>query len=280
MRQRLERYFEFVRLKTNWRTEILAGVTTFVTMAYIIFVNPSILQDAGMPFAPVVAATCLSAAVGSLLMGVFARYPIALAPGMGLNAYFTYVVVKGMGIPWQVALGAVFLSGALFVALTLAGVIRQVVSSIPTELYSAIAAGIGLLLALVGFRNSGIIVPNASTTVAMGNMREPNTLLAVFGLLLIAALLAWRVKGATRWAVGKVACPHRKRAALSRASSSRRSDVSYKGRYAMQSLRRHRHARSVLDHRAAAVYHRLVPPLTSCYPIPTLASDGLRSATT
>ena len=196
MRQRLERYFEFETLGTNWRTETLAGVTTFVTMAYIIFVNPSILQEAGMPFAAVVAATCLSAAVGSLLMGAFARYPIALAPGMGLNAYFTYVVVKGMGISWQVALGAVFLSGLLFVALTLAGVIKKVVSAIPTELYSAIAAGIGLLLALVGFRNSGIIVPSPATTVAMGNLRAPNTLLAVAGLLLIAALLAWRVKGA------------------------------------------------------------------------------------
>jgi AGZA family xanthine/uracil permease-like MFS transporter len=196
MRQRLERYFEFETLGTNWRTETLAGVTTFVTMAYIIFVNPSILQDAGMPFAPVVAATCLSAAVGSMLMGAFARYPIALAPGMGLNAYFTYVVVKGMGISWQVALGAVFLSGLLFVALTLAGVIKKVVSAIPTELYSAIAAGIGLLLALVGFRNSGIIVPSPATTVAMGNLRAPNTLLAVAGLLLIAALLAWRVQGA------------------------------------------------------------------------------------
>ena len=196
MRQRLERYFEFEALGTNWRTELLAGVTTFVTMAYIIFVNPSILQDAGMPFAAVIAATCLASAVGSLLMGGFARYPIALAPGMGLNAYFAYVVVKGMGIPWQVALGAVFLSGALFVVLTLAGVSKQVVAAIPTELYSAIAAGIGLLLALVGFRNSGIIVPNASTMVAMGNLRAPNTLLAIGGLLLIAALLAWRVKGA------------------------------------------------------------------------------------
>ncbi|MFB3778944.1 MAG: NCS2 family permease [Bryobacteraceae bacterium] len=196
MRQRLERYFEFDSLNTNWRTEILAGVTTFVTMAYIIFVNPSILQDAGMPFAGVVAATCLSAAVGSLLMGIFARYPIALAPGMGLNAYFTYVVVKGMGISWEIALGAVFLSGALFVALTLAGVIKQVVAAIPTELYSAIAAGIGLLLALVGFRNSGIIVSNESTTVAMGDLSDPNTLLAIFGLLLVASLLARRVKGA------------------------------------------------------------------------------------
>ncbi len=196
MRQRLEKYFEFEALGTNWRTEFLAGATTFVTMAYILFVNPSILQDAGMPFAAVVAATCLSSAVGSLMMGLFARYPIALAPGMGLNAYFTYVVVKGMGISWQVALGAVLLSGLLFLTLTLAGVIKQVVAAIPTELYSAIAAGIGLLLALVGFRNSGIIVANASTTVAMGNLREPNTLLAIFGLLLIAALLAWRVKGA------------------------------------------------------------------------------------
>ena len=196
LRRRLERYFEFEALGTNWRTELLAGVTTFVTMAYIIFVNPSILQDAGMPFAGVIAATCLASAAGSLLMGGFARYPIALAPGMGLNAYFAYVVVQGMGIPWQVALGAVFLSGALFMALTLAGVSKQVVASIPTELYSAIAAGIGLLLALIGFRNSGIIVPNASTIVAMGNLRAPSTLLAIGGLLLIAALLAWRVKGA------------------------------------------------------------------------------------
>ena len=196
MRQRLERYFGFEALGTNWRTEILAGVTTFVTMAYIIFVNPSILRETGMPFTAVVAATCLSAAAGSLMMGFFARYPIALAPGMGLNAYFTYVVVKGMGIPWQVALGAVFLSGLLFIVLTLGGVIKHVVAAIPTELYSAIAAGIGLFLALIGFRNAGIIVPNPSTTVAMGNLRDPHTLLAIFGLLLIAALLAWRVKGA------------------------------------------------------------------------------------
>jgi len=196
MRKKLERYFEFEGLGTNWRTEILAGVTTFLTMAYIIFVNPSILQEAGMPFTAVVAATCLSAGLGSLLMGAWARYPIALAPGMGLNAYFTYVVVKGMGLPWQVALGAVFLSGLLFVLLTLAGVIQQIVSSIPTELYSAIAAGIGLLLALVGFRNSGIIVNSESTGVALGNLRQPQTLLAIFGLLLIAALLARRVRGA------------------------------------------------------------------------------------
>ena len=118
--QRAERYFEFAALGTNWKTECLAGVTTFMTMAYIIFVNPSILHEAGMPVAGVTAATCLAAAIGSLLMGVLARYPIALAPGMGLNAYFTYSVVKGMGIDWHVALGAVFLSGIAFLLLTAA----------------------------------------------------------------------------------------------------------------------------------------------------------------
>lgn len=194
--ERIERYFEFQALGTNWRTETLAGTTTFITMAYIVFVNPSILSEAGMPATAVVAATCLSAAFGSFMMGIYARYPIALAPGMGLNAYFTYVVVKGMGVPWEVALGAVFLSGVAFFALTLAGVIKRVILSIPSELYSAIAAGIGLFIALIGFRNSGIIVADPETTVAMGNLRDPNTLLAVFGLLLIASLFTWRVRGA------------------------------------------------------------------------------------
>jgi AGZA family xanthine/uracil permease-like MFS transporter len=129
-------------------------------------------------------------------MGAYARYPIALAPGMGLNAYFAYAVVKGMGLPWQAALGAVFLSGLAFAVFTLCGVIRRVVASIPTELYSAIAAGIGFFIALVGFRNSGIIVANPETTVALGNLGEPRTALALFGLLLIAALLAWRVRAA------------------------------------------------------------------------------------
>src|SRR5690606_8724159 len=114
MKARLEAYFEFERLATNWRTEALAGVTTFFTMAYIVFVNPSILSEAGMPFQAVVAATCFCAALGSVLMGAFAPYPIALAPGMGLNAYFTYTVVIGMGVPWQTALGAVLLSGMAF----------------------------------------------------------------------------------------------------------------------------------------------------------------------
>jgi AGZA family xanthine/uracil permease-like MFS transporter len=196
MRARLERYFEFERLHTNWRTEILAGATTFVTMAYIVFVNPSVLREAGMPFKAVVAATCFCAAFGSILMGIFARYPIALAPGMGLNAYFTYTVVKGMGIPWQTALGAVFLSGVAFLLLTLLGVRQLIVEAIPAELYAAVAAGIGLFIAMIGLRNAGIIVASESTLVTLGNIRDKNTLLAIFGLLAITALLAWGVRAA------------------------------------------------------------------------------------
>src|SRR5215472_2629505 len=196
MRRALERYFEFERLHTNWRTEILAGATTFVTMAYIIFVNPSILHEAGMPFQAVVAATCFCAAFGSILMGAFARYPIALAPGMGLNAYFTYAVVQGLGIPWQTALGAVFISGVVFLLLTALGLRQLILNAIPPELYAAVAAGVGLFIALVGFRNSGIIAPNTATMVGLGNLATPSTMLAMGGLILTAALLAWRVRAA------------------------------------------------------------------------------------
>ena len=196
MRPTLERYFEFDRLGTNWKTEILAGFTTFVTMAYIIFVNPSILSETGMPFAAVTAATCLAAALGCLLMGGIARYPVALAPGMGLNAYFTFVVVKGMGVPWQAALGAVFISGILFLILTAAGVRQMIMESIPRELYAAVAVGIGLFIAFIGFRNAGIIVADPATLVGLGNLRAPGTLLALFGLFLTGALMIWRVQGA------------------------------------------------------------------------------------
>src|ERR1700681_4759715 len=192
----LEDYFEFSRLNTNWKTEVLAGFTTFITMAYIVFVNPSILKDAGMPLAAVSAATCIAAALGTLLMGAFARYPIALAPGMGLNAYFTYSVVKGLGVPWETALGAVFLSGVAFLILTAAGVRQMIVSAIPFELYSAVAVGIGLFIALIGLHNSGIIMASKETLVTMGNLRNPDTLLAIFGLLLIASLMAWKIRGA------------------------------------------------------------------------------------
>jgi AGZA family xanthine/uracil permease-like MFS transporter len=196
MRQRLERYFEFERLGTTWRTETLAGMTTFVTMAYIVFVNPSILHEAGMPFKAVVAATCFCAAFGSIAMGAFARYPIALAPGMGLNAYFTYTVVKGMGVPWETALGAVFLSGVTFLVLTLIGIRQLIFNAIPQELYAAVAAGIGLFIAVIGLRNAGIIVASPATLVTLGNLRDKNTLVSVAGLLIIAALFAWQVRGA------------------------------------------------------------------------------------
>jgi AGZA family xanthine/uracil permease-like MFS transporter len=196
VRDFFEQYFEFKALGATWRTEILAGFTTFMTMAYIVFVNPAILHETGMPLLAVTAATCLSAALGSILMGGLANYPIALAPGMGLNAYFTYTVVKGMGVSWQAALGAVFLSGLAFLLLTGLGVRQLIIGAIPFELYSAVAAGVGLFIALIGFRNSGIIIPNPATTVTLGNLRDPNTALAIFGLLLISALLAWQVRAA------------------------------------------------------------------------------------
>src|SRR6202451_1821807 len=165
----LERYFEFKKLNATWKTEILAGFTTFITMAYIVFVNPSILKDAGMPVPAVFAATCIAAALGTLLMGAFARYPIALAPGMGLNAYFTYSVVKGMGVPWQTALGAVFLSGVAFLVLTALGIRQWIVSAIPAGLYAALSAGIGLFIAFVGLRKAGIVRGDPATIVTMGD---------------------------------------------------------------------------------------------------------------
>jgi AGZA family xanthine/uracil permease-like MFS transporter len=191
---RLERYFGFSAHNTTWRTEILAGLTTFITMAYIIFVNPAILSQTGMPIAAVTAATCLCAAFGSILMGAIANYPLALAPGMGLNAYFTYTVVKGMGVPWQTALGAVFLSGIIFLLLTFGGIRQRLVAAIPHQLHAAVGGGIGLFIAFVGLINSGLIVTSPAHTVALGNLRSPTTLLALFGLLLIAVLQVLRVK--------------------------------------------------------------------------------------
>jgi AGZA family xanthine/uracil permease-like MFS transporter len=192
----LENYFEFVKLGTGWRQEAIAGLTTFLTMAYIIFVNPSILADAGMPAAAVTAATCISAGLASILMGAVARYPIAMAPGMGLNAYFTYGVVKGMGVPWETALGAVFLSGVLFLVLTALGIRRWIVESIPRPLYSATAVGIGLFIALIGMKNAGIVTGHPATMVTLGNLRAPLTLLSLAGLVLTAALLIRGVRAA------------------------------------------------------------------------------------
>jgi AGZA family xanthine/uracil permease-like MFS transporter len=196
MLSRLERYFDFAAHNTTWRTEIVAGMTTFITMAYIIFVNPSILSQTGMPIAAVTTATCLCAGVGSILMGALANYPLALAPGMGLNAYFTYTVVKGMGIPWQTALGAVFLSGIIFLLLTFGGVRQRLLAAIPYQLHAAVAGGIGLFIAFIGLRNSGIIVPSAATTVTLGNLHAHNTQLAIVGIVIIAILQAYRVRAA------------------------------------------------------------------------------------
>ncbi len=194
MLSRLETYFGFASHETTWRTEILAGLTTFVTMAYIIFVNPAILSQTGMTLAAVTTSTCLCAGIGSILMGAVANYPLALAPGMGLNAYFTYTVVKGMGVPWQTALGAVFLSGIIFLLLTFGGIRQKLLGAIPHQLHAAVAAGIGLFIAFIGLRNSGIIVPSAATTVTLGNMHDHATQLAIFGIVLIAVLQAYGVK--------------------------------------------------------------------------------------
>ena len=195
MLKRLEAYFEFSHLGTTWRTEILAGVTTFLTMAYIVLVNPAILSATGMPLAAVTAATCLSAAFGSILMGVVARYPIALAPGMGLNAYFTYTVCLKMHIPWQTALGAVFLSGIIFLALTAAGIRQLILRSIPHELYAAVAAGIGIFIAFIGFKNAGLVVADPDTFVSLGNVRNPTTALALLGLVIMVTLEAKKIRG-------------------------------------------------------------------------------------
>ena len=191
----LESYFEFSHLGTNWRTEILAGITTFLTMAYIVLVNPAILADAGVPLPAVTAATCLSAAFGSILMGVVARYPIALAPGMGLNAYFTYTVCIKMHIPWQTALGAVFISGVIFLALTGAGIRQMILRAIPHELYAAVASGIGLFIAFIGFQHAGLVVRDPNTLVGLGNIKNPTAALALFGLILMVALEVKKVRG-------------------------------------------------------------------------------------
>lgn len=192
----LEKYFGLSAQGTTVRTEVLAGFTTFMTMAYIVLVNPLILSDAGLPIAGVAAATCIAAGIGSILMGLVANYPIALAPGMGLNAYFTYTVVKGMGVPWETALGCVLISGLVFLALTLAGVRKIIVEAVPRPLFAAIAAGIGLFIAFIGLKGAGIVVANPATTVTLGDLKSPMTLLSLGGLALTGVLMAWRVRAA------------------------------------------------------------------------------------
>jgi adenine/guanine/hypoxanthine permease len=192
----LERTFALAAHGTNVRTEIIAGFTTFLTMAYIIFVNPDILSAAGMPKEAVFVATCLAAALGSAIMGLYANYPIALAPGMGLNAYFAFAVVGGMGFTWQQALGAVFISGVLFVIVSLFRLREWIVNAIPRSLKFAISAGIGLFLAIIGLKNAGLIAAHPATFVTLGDIHQPGALLAVAGFLLIVALEQRKVPGA------------------------------------------------------------------------------------
>ena len=192
----LEKTFQLRERGTSVQTEVLAGATTFLTMAYIVLVNPAILSTTGMPLAGVAAATCLAAGIGCLLMGFLANYPIALAPGMGLNAYFAFTVVQGMGVPWQTALGLVFVSGVLFFLLTLAGVRQLIVSAIPRALFSAIAAGIGLFIAFIGLRGAGLVVANPATLVGLGDIHASTTLLALLGLAILSILMVLKVRGA------------------------------------------------------------------------------------
>jgi adenine/guanine/hypoxanthine permease len=192
----LERIFHLSENQTTVRRELLAGLTTFMTMAYVVVVNPRILSEAGMPVDGVLFATCISAALATLVMGLWANYPIALAPGMSLNAYFTYSIVIGRGVPWQTALGVVLLSGLLFLILTLTNVREQIVNGIPDCLKHGTAAGIGLFIAFVGFRNANIIVANPSTFVALGKLSDREVVLALVGVLLIAILVARKVGSA------------------------------------------------------------------------------------
>lgn len=192
----LERIFALQKNQSSVRQEMLGGLTTFLTMAYIIVVNPQILSQAGMPAEGVVFATCLASAVATLVMGVYANYPIALAPGMSLNAYFTYTVCLGMHVRWPTALGAVFLSGVLFVLLTVTRVREQIVNGIPLGLKHATAGGIGMFIAFVGLRSAKLVVANPATFVSLGDFGDPAVQAACVGIVLTLALLVRRVNGA------------------------------------------------------------------------------------
>lgn len=192
----IERYFGINGDNTTIKTEIVAGITTFLTMAYIIFVNPNVLADAGMDKGAVFVATCVAAAVGCFIMGIYARLPVALAPGMGLNAFFTYGVVLGMGYAWQTALGAVFLSGCIFVLLSLFKIREAIINAIPNSLKNGVVAGIGAFLAFIALQSAGIIVNHDATLVALGDMTSFGPVLASLGFVVIIGLSYKRVPGA------------------------------------------------------------------------------------
>ena len=192
----LERIFGLSAHGTSVRGELLAGLTTFLTMAYIVFVNPEILAAAGVPKEAAFVATCLAAAFGSLLMAFIANVPVAIAPGMGLNAFFAYVVVVQMHYSWQAALGCVFLSGCLFVLVTVTGVREAIVGGVPRSLRIAITAGIGLFLAIIALKSAGLVAANPATFVTLGDLHEPGVILAALGFLCVAGLSAWGFRGA------------------------------------------------------------------------------------
>ncbi|MFC4389001.1 NCS2 family permease [Gracilibacillus marinus] len=193
----MKKYFEFDKLGTSYRQETVAGITTFLAMAYILFVNPSMLaaEGTGMDAGAVFVATALAAAVGTLIMGLIAKYPIALAPGMGLNAFFAFTVVLGYGIPWETALAGVLVSGLIFIVLTFTGLREKVINAIPAQLKMAVGAGIGLFIAFIGFQNADIIVADPSTLVKLGDLTSGPTLLAILGIVVTVVLIGLGVKG-------------------------------------------------------------------------------------
>lgn len=191
-----EKLFGLKEKGSNVKTELLAGLTTFLTMAYILAVNPGILSEGGVPFQAAFLATALSAAFASIMMGIYANYPVALAPGMGLNAFFTYNVVFGYGLSWEAAFSAVFASGIVFMLISFTGLRKWVIESIPNQLKLAIGAGIGFFIAFIGLKNAGIIIADQATFVALGNLTHPAVLLALVGLVITLVLLAFKVKAA------------------------------------------------------------------------------------
>jgi adenine/guanine/hypoxanthine permease len=197
----LQKLFKLKEHNTTPKTEIVAGITTFMTLSYIIFVQPTVLSACGMDFGSVLVATCVSGALATFLMGLYANYPVALAPGMGQNFFFAYTVVLKMGVPWEKALGAVFISGALFMVLSLFGFREKLIDGIPDSLKDAIAVGIGLFVAMIGFQWSGIIVGSAGTLVSLGSLRSAPVLLSLFGLVLTIILIAIKVRGALLWGI-------------------------------------------------------------------------------
>ena len=196
MKSLLENFFAVSEHQTSIQKEILAGITTFITMAYIIFVNPQMMAQAGMDYGAIFVGTCLAAAVACLFMGLFANWPVGLAPGMGLNAFFTYTVVGEMGYSWEVALGAVFIAGILFFIMSITPLRRWMLDSIPLNLRIAMGAGVGLFIGFIGLKNGGIIIANGATFLSLGDFTNPGTLLAGLGFLLISILSIRKIPGA------------------------------------------------------------------------------------